>query len=65
MDTIPHPDDSDLRRRDFLRALDAAPFDVTEWEAEFLGSNLDRTTFTPAQRIKIDQMRRRYRDQLS
>lgn len=56
-------DYTDEQRRAFLNALDAAPdVQVSDWEAGFLESNHDRTTFTDAQRESIDQMISRYGD---
>lgn len=51
---------SDRDCQDFLRCLDDAPFECTDWEAEFLETNLGRTTFTPAQRQSIERMMNKY-----
>jgi hypothetical protein len=59
-------------RMEFLRELDAADFEVTEWEAEFLQSIFARAAalkpkpvvFSPRQREKIQQMRQAYQHRL-
>jgi len=56
----------------FLKRLDAADFEVTEWEADFIESQLEREkyfteigpTFSDAQRRKIEQMRKAYEHRL-
>ena len=51
----------DLRRREFLAALDEAEFDVTDWEAQFLEDHLaNPRPVTEAQRACIDRMREIY-----
>lgn len=53
----------DREREEFLRALDAAPFDVTEWEAKFIADFLaapSRWIWTAPRREKVDQMRQEY-----
>lgn len=60
---------SDPRRVEFLLALDAAEFSVTEWEAQFLESFMKRpdaltARFSDAQRRAIDGMRRMYEHRL-
>lgn len=60
-----HTDDSlDALRHDFLVDLDDAAFDLTDWEAQFLDSNLHNTRFSPAQRTAIDRMRDKYQNKL-
>lgn len=54
------PTRDDLDRAEFLKALDEAGFEVTDWEARFIEANLFRSIFSDAQRIKIDQMRKEY-----
>ena len=51
---------SDKERRDFLRKLDESDTKVTDWEAGFIESNLDRGTFTSAQAAAIDRMIEKY-----
>ena len=55
----------DRQAIEFLEALDAAPFEVTEWEAQFLASLIRAPRpLSPAQRTKIDQMRQAYEHRL-
>ena len=55
----------DTERRRFLERLDAAPFDVTDWEASFIEDFLTRPRpFTPSQRRSIDDMHTRYEGSL-
>lgn len=53
---------TDIERADFLKSLDKSDHDVSDWEAQFIESNLDRTSFSPRQRESIDQMIKRYPD---
>jgi hypothetical protein len=55
---------SDKGRAAFLRRLDAAPFEVTEWEAKFVADLMGRDTYTERQREKIDQLRETYEHRL-
>lgn len=56
----------DAQRLEFLKLLDRAQFEVTEWEANFIESTLqreasgERITFTDRQRVSIDKMRKFY-----
>ena len=56
------PTDSECA--EFLRELDDADFDVTDFEATFIGSNYTRAVFTDRQRATILQMMDRYRSRL-
>jgi hypothetical protein len=38
---------------------------LSDWEATFVGSNLGRTSFTPAQRRVITDLVRKYGDDLN
>lgn len=49
---------------DFLRALDAADFNVSDWEAEFIESNLTQTHFSPKQREIVLKLAERYAKRL-
>ena len=54
---------TDQTRADFLEALDLSDaVEVSEWEAQFIESNLGRTAFTDKQREVIDRMHRKYAD---
>lgn len=57
---------TDDQYRSFLDALDDAWRDVaiTDWESSFLESNVDRKTFTPAQRASIDRMIEKYGERI-
>jgi len=52
--------DEDLRL--FLVALDGSHYDVTDWEAEFIASNLTREKFSANQRAIIENMMENYPD---
>jgi hypothetical protein len=53
---------TDADRVWFLKDLDnSAWVEVSDWEANFIESNLDETRFTPNQRKIIDQMIQKYR----
>lgn len=55
----------DRERFEFLQKLDAAPFEVTDWEAQFLESFLKSPrTPTPRQREVIDELRKQYAGRL-
>lgn len=49
-------------RANFLAALDRADVNVSDFEASFIESNLDRFNFSPKQRIAIDKMMAKYAD---
>lgn len=55
---------TDRERLAFLKRLDSAPFEITDWEAQFLDTQLKReemtVTFSPKQRTIIDGMQDRY-----
>ena len=51
-------------RANFLAALDRSDIDVTDWEANFLDSCLDRFNFTPRQQAAIDKMMTKYEDKI-
>jgi len=51
----------DKLRSDFLSDLDdSAVIEISEWEADFLESNLSRKSFSDGQRKIIDKMRKKY-----
>lgn len=58
------PDPLDIHRHHFLSDLDDADFTITDFEAEFLESNIVRKEFTPKQREIIDLMRKKYEHKL-
>lgn len=53
---------TDDDRRIFLKALDNSDHDVSQFEADFIASNLDRTFFSAKQRQVIDRMMEKYPD---
>jgi len=53
---------SDDERADFLKRLDRSDVSVSDWEAQFIGSNLQREHFSPKQRESIDKMIEKYPD---
>jgi len=55
---MPPDDSAELRK--FLKMLDAADVSVTDWEAQFIGSNLTREHFSPKQREIVMKMMERY-----
>jgi hypothetical protein len=55
----------DALRQKFLERLDAAPFEVGNWEAQFIESFLEAPRpFSPGQRQAVDQMRESYEGRL-
>lgn len=46
--------------KDFLKKLDNSDVNVSDWEAQFIESNLDADSFSPAQRRKIEEMIEQY-----
>lgn len=56
---------TDMDRQEFLRQLDNADFEVSDWEARFIESCLNRTQYTEAQREVIDRLIERYERRLS
>jgi hypothetical protein len=59
------PDLLDPDRAAFIRALDAADFDLPDWDAEFTGSMFQRLEkrlpLTDKMRAQIDRLMNRYR----
>lgn len=55
---------SDIERSDFLNQLDMAPFEVSDWEADFIERNIRERNFTPKQRNVIDEMMEKYEGRL-
>ena len=48
---------------EFIKDLDArTELSLTDWEAEFVGSNLTRTSFSPKQRKVIKKLHQKYGD---
>lgn len=54
----------DDARADFLRKLDASDVSVSDWEADFIESNLQSRMFSPKQRALIEILRDKYEDRL-
>ena len=54
----------DLDRLDFLKALDKADFELSDWEARFVASNLTRTYFTFGQIEVIEELMEKYKKRL-
>lgn len=50
----------DQQRAEFLKRLDSASVTVSDWDAKFIESNLDRQWFSPKQREIIDRMMEKY-----
>lgn len=50
----------------FLLALDraASQVEVSDWEAQFIESNLDRFSFSPKQRAVIDKLMDKYGEKI-
>jgi len=56
----------DQERLAFLRRLDAAPFEVTDWEAQFIGNFLESPRpLTSGQRTAVDGMRESYEGRIA
>lgn len=53
---------NDSDRADFLRRLDSSDKNVSDWEAKFIESNLNRDHFSNKQREAIDAMMEKYPD---
>jgi len=53
------PDDSEELRK-FLKLLDGADVTVSDWEAQFIESNLTRDHFSPKQREIVLKFMERY-----
>jgi len=51
---------NDAECRKFLKALDEAAVDVSDWEAGFISSTLDQKTFSEKQRVVIEKMMLKY-----
>ena len=50
---------------EFLNRLDSARFEVTDWEAHFIGDLIQHPrSLTRAQRNKVDQLRTQYEGRL-
>ena len=55
----------DAERIDFLKRLDHAPFEVSDWEAGFIENLITNPrSLTPAQRTACDEMRTEYEGKL-
>lgn len=50
----------DIERAAFLKKLDKADVDVSDWEARFIESCMNKAWFSPAQRNSVDQMIEKY-----
>ncbi len=48
----------------FLLALDRSDVTVSDWEAGFIESNLDRFSFSPKQRAMIEKMMDKYAERI-
>lgn len=53
------PDDSEELRK-FLKQLDESDVTVSDWEAQFIESNLTREHFSPKQREATMKLMERY-----
>lgn len=53
------PDDSEELRK-FLKQLDDADVNVSDWEAQFIESNLSREHFSPKQREIVMKLMEKY-----
>jgi hypothetical protein len=53
------PDDSEELRR-FLKMLDNAEIETSDWEAQFIGSNLTREYFSAKQREIVMTLMEKY-----
>ena len=49
---------------EFLRKLDGSDVSLTDWEAEFVGSNIDKGTFSDRQREAMDSMIAKYGERI-
>jgi len=55
----------DTLRNNFLQDLDdSTTIEISDWEADFLSSNLSRKHFSDGQRKSIDKMRKKYENRL-
>lgn len=54
--------EADLRA--FLKQLDNAEVDVTQWEAMFVGNCMDLDRFTAAQRNVVERLVSKYGDRI-
>lgn len=55
----------DKLRSDFLSDLDdSVTIEISEWEADFLESNLSRKAFSDGQRKVVDKLRKKYENKL-
>lgn len=48
----------------FLKKLDNSDVTVSDWEAQFIGSNLGKASYSPKQRASIDQMIEKYSERI-
>lgn len=53
------PDDSQALR-EFLKMLDNSDVNVSDWEAQFIGSNLSREHFSAKQREIVMKLMEKY-----
>lgn len=53
------PDDSQALR-EFLKMLDGSDASVSDWEAQFIESNLSREHFSPKQREVVMKLMEKY-----
>ena len=49
---------------EFLNDLDMSSIEVTDWEAQFIESNLHRKTFSPAQILIIKKLIKKYESKM-
>jgi len=57
------PDDSEELRK-FLKMLDGAEVNVSDWEAQFIESNLTREHFSAKQREIVMKLMERYGERI-
>ena len=60
----PPYDPEDAARVELLRCLAGARVRLTDWEAQFIASNLGRACFTEKQKAVIERLRARYQSRI-
>jgi hypothetical protein len=51
---------TDADYADFLKALNEAAIEVSDWEAKFIESNLETEMFSPRQVVSLNELIERY-----
>jgi hypothetical protein len=61
---VPATSELDAAYAKFLKKLDSSDVTVSDWEAQFIGSNLGKASYSPKQRASIELMIEKYSNRI-